>query len=86
MAFLLRLRNRGFDRVTPVDDLDKAIEQARAFVGEHNPIDGCSTRPEVVSFTSGRWSMTRSSSFGTYRANIYPMEGNVEGSPVWDII
>lgn len=73
--FLLRCKARHFDSVKVVEDKMAAAAEARAWVGEHNPIDGCSTEPTVNQYT-GRWHISRSSSFGTREAWVIDQSPN----------
>lgn len=58
-----------FRYITDSDRFDEAWEGCVAFVGEHNPVDGCSTKPRkyVDGETHG---ISRSTSFGTRAATI----------------
>jgi hypothetical protein len=67
--FLYRQTAKGHDMVQLFTDYDEAWEKAKLFVGEHNDIDGCSTRREEShrGDVSRTW---RSSSFGQRRATV----------------
>lgn len=83
--FLLRLRNRGYDRVFIMKDHEAAKTKGRDFVGVHNPSDGCSTVPREQHYTGGRWSIQRSTSFGSPSAWLYTMQSGPGDDPMWDI-
>jgi len=70
--FLYRQIAKGHDMVQLFSDLDEAIAKAKLFVGEHNDIDGCSTRREESNF-GGVYRTYRSNSFGQRRATVRPV-------------
>lgn len=58
--------------------LDRAYAEqlAREFVGDHNPIDGCSSKPRAESYSNPhgtRFYISRNSSFGTRKAHVVPI-------------
>jgi hypothetical protein len=74
--FLLLKELKGHKTAQLVEDPAYAEQLARAFVGDHNPVDGCSTEPHAESFggpNGTRFYISRSSSFGTRRAEVYPV-------------
>lgn len=81
--FLLRCKARGFDRVTFEEDKLRATLLAKQWVGEHHPIDGCSSEPQAEQYV-GRWKTWRSSSFGTREAIIYDPQPGTDAT--FDIV
>ena len=71
--FLYRQQSKHSDMVLVTADRDAAIARAKAFAGEHNEVDGCSTQREERSLPSGYFSTWRSSSFGMRMAWVVPI-------------
>lgn len=70
--FLYRQTARGHDMVQLFDDFDAAWAQAKQFVGEHDEVDGCSTKRNESHWddVSRTW---RLSSSGQRRATVRPI-------------
>lgn len=73
-TFLL-IRSARHGEQTPVisQDKEKLVALAVAFLGDHNPVDGCSM-PRQISDVGGEWRGHRSSSFGVRSAKIVVVE------------
>jgi hypothetical protein len=74
--FLLITENKHIRQVKLFTDPVEAEQAARAWVGDHNPIDGCSTEAHAESFAGPhgtRFYVSRSTSFGIRRAEVYPV-------------
>lgn len=81
--FVLITRRRGSANARLVEDYDEAVNAAREHVGEHNPVDGCSTR--VLEDTRRRthgleFSCSRSTSFGHRSATVRAIGTDFETS------
>lgn len=68
--FLLRLTAKHSDVVKIIEDRQEALRQAAEFVGEHNPVDGCSTRPVQATYCT-HYVIERQTSFGRRAAYIF---------------
>lgn len=73
--FLYRQTSKHSDMVLLTEDFDSAVERARAFIGEHNPIDGCST-PPAIEMSANRFYGQRHSSFGLRKAWVISINTN----------
>lgn len=80
--YLLRLKSKHHDQAQVVEDRDEAISKMRAWVGDHNKLDGCSTEAVVLEY-SHRVSMSRQTSFGRREAYLYSQTGVATG--VYDL-
>lgn len=71
--FLVILKRGPMQRAHLTQNGETATAMAKAFVGEHNPVDGCSTPVEETVGEGGRVIRTRASSFGRRYATILPI-------------
>lgn len=79
--FLLRLKSKHHDQVKLVRAFEEGTAEARRFVGDHNPVDGCSAPPlESGSKVGGKekFAILRQTSFGERRATVQPISQELE--------
>lgn len=79
--FLLITDLKGRRSARLYESATTAEEIARKFVGDHNPVDGCSSEPRAESYGGKNGTVfyiSRSSSFGTRRASVYPIGTDFE--------
>lgn len=71
--FLLHCKATHHNTVRLFTTFDHAWASAQRFVGDHNPVDGCSTEPTFRHLDGkGSW-IARSTSFGYRRATVVPV-------------
>jgi hypothetical protein len=81
--WLVRTKTRSFDVVRFCETEDEALAIARTFVGEHFPLDGCSTERIEQRYVTGRIALSRSTSFGVRQAWVIP--ATKDGKLIFDI-
>lgn len=73
--FLLTKKNRHATWIAILSDQDTAMRLAQEFVGEHNPVDGCSTeRRERLPKNGREYHVERNTSFGLRQASVIQLE------------
>jgi hypothetical protein len=78
--YLLRKTSKGSDQVCLVKDFEVGARLAREFVGDHNPVDGCSTVPTERGLQikgHAAMSVGRYTSFGHRGASVMPISEGV---------
>ena len=84
--YLLQTQTKFWDVVEVFTDRDEAIAKAKEFVGQHNPVDGCSTEPIITDYKNPeRWTGSRSTSFGLRRAWVHTAT-TTEPRPIFNIV
>lgn len=76
MKFLVRLQSKHNDSIRMVNSFAEGAKLARKHVGDHNPIDGCSSpATERGCRIDGIEALTvaRSTSFGERRGTVQPL-------------
>lgn len=80
--FLVRTKTRSLDTARIIADHDEAIAFAKAHIGEHLEVDGCSTRPDIRTFPTHTY-MTRQTSFG--RRQAWVLSPTTEGGLIFNL-